>query len=587
MVLRTSIRGHARIILCSIVMLSACGARPAIEHDAAVDLPWWAADANAEGWIDDSGQICVTSPTPVLTHRDPRGNYQLTIDRHARIQHAQLGNTRSTDSATAIELDGVAGLALTKNESEARSPISAHQALREAVQANTFFRAFNLRSSGVAGRTCEGDPDIKEALWELRTHDETNPREVRNRLLAIALGRTTKGLPTSNTATGNRFIVKLTLAVRQKHQIVLSAAVVDAARFDKDGGLDSADDLGNGTAIARSSTPLSPTCDTAMASGQGSADIIWVVDESASMEDNREAIIRNTNAFYAKAKAAGLDFRMGVTGMKNPHNTGITGKFCSRKSSKSDDDGGADRFLLPSEQALFQACVRNPPFYEAGDEYGLAAVYEAVERHLPRAENDPSKIRKDAELVIIVVTDEAPQELKTRGHYRRKGGFLRIDEYDSSACFLEPESRDKVDEYLAPWTKMLSGEDNPETRASLHVLGGVCGNRCDAQVAHGYIDLAQKLGGHIGDVCQNDIGATLQVIIDSIVAASSPRILTHRPISGSLAVSIDGEGLSRGRKGGFTYDASQNAISFFDVKLHVGSQIVASYLSYEASVPRR
>ena len=35
------------------------------------------------------------------------------------------------------------------------------------------------------------------------------------------------------------------------------------------------------------------------------ADIIWVMDESGSMNDNRYDIVNNAAALFAKAKAAG------------------------------------------------------------------------------------------------------------------------------------------------------------------------------------------------------------------------------------------------------------------------------------------
>ena len=62
-----------------------------------------------------------------------------------------------------------------------------------------------------------------------------------------------------------------------------------------------------------------------------------------------------------------------------------------------------------AETAIFESCVRNPPGYEGGSEHGLTNALEAIKRHLPRQANAPDKIRPNANLAIIIATDELPR----------------------------------------------------------------------------------------------------------------------------------------------------------------------------------
>ena len=92
-------------------------------------------------------------------------------------------------------------------------------------------------------------------------------------------------------------------------------------------------------------------------------------------------------------------------------------------------------------------------------------------------------------------------------------------------------------------------------------------------------DIVAYMGGQVGSVCQADLGATMQIIIEDIVASSSPVVMQYVPISVSIACSKDGVALNRSRVEGFDYRASANTVVFvgqeFD-PLHP-SEVLLSY----------
>jgi hypothetical protein len=111
----------------------------------------------------------------------------------------------------------------------------------------------------------------------------------------------------------------------------------------------------------------------------------------------------------------------------------------------------------------------------------------------------------------------------------------------------------------------------------MHVIGGVCKNTCDADIAHGYIEISQALGGISADVCQTSLGASLQAMIDAVSGAASSVVLEYVPISASLAVAVGTDMLERSRIKGFDYSAGNNSLVFTSTPIEKGDQIMVSY----------
>ena len=460
--------------------------------------------------------------------------------------------------------------------------------------------AATVRASGTQKPSHDLFPSIKGTIMDVTLDKVTNVSAVRNYLAALLLGRPLShlsNLPGAFGAQQTKFVVRFVTVKRfqQKINSTTGKPEVDKNGYSIDTGNKAqwrvvimgsvarqsayqnvnretglvADDLSNGTAFTRATGKLiNNGCETSVIQNLPVADIIWVVDESGSMSDNRKDIVANANNFFNRALSSGLDFRMGVTNVCTPMGSYkyAVGKFCSAVNPSTSHDGGEDRFLLPNEQHIFSSCVQNPPGYEGGSEYGLVNARSAVEKHLPRAANDPKKVRHNATLAIIVVTDEIPNSLtNTIGYSNYK------------QCVLPPGTQTLLDINLKEYLDLFSGKINLEAQAMFHVIGGTCNNSCGAQVAHGYRELAQKLGGQVGDVCQKNLGNTLQVIINSILGKVSPIQMKYTPISSTLAISINGMAVKRSRVKGFEYNSASNSISFINIPYQKGSKVVIGY----------
>ncbi|MFH1132779.1 MAG: hypothetical protein V1754_15705 [Pseudomonadota bacterium] len=447
-----------------------------------------------------------------------------------------------------------------------------------------------ILSSGNQGKSHDGFPTVLGVELEVKVPNASSVAQIRNGVVEALIGRSVSDLggllsvefgPPSST-----FRLRFQTLLRADGRALVMGGVADAQMagdMANDTGFN-LDDLSNGTGLATSKDTDTVECDPFIVEGTSKADIIWVVDESGSMVDNRAAVAKNAKDFFARALVSGLDFRMAVTGVVDPgfqYTPGTVGRFCSKSytfdatgvllnEQDQYDAGGEDRFLLPTEKSLFESCVRNPPGYEAGAEYGLVNAYEAVVKHLPRKANDPTKIRPDATLVVIIATDEYPMSLQDKDPF----GFLEYLACNVSA----PKKQQILNVFYKKDMDLYTGVSHSgEGAAIMHVIGGVCNNKCDALLAHGYLEISQELGGQSGDVCQKDLGATLQLIIDSITGASSPLVLEYVPISASLAVALGDKQLERSRKSGFDYSASANSLVLINTPFQKGEQLVASY----------
>lgn len=530
--------------------------------------------------------VCAPRSQVFLEWSDPRGNLRLSLPPGTSVKALAIPQAAPAESAVGLAREGVVGLVATAAAAAGGTDLFSQLAdLRERLADALQGRGGKLASpgGGVEGRTYDGHRVIQKVIWDVSVPGGWSPTQARDLLLSAFLVRALEGPrpagPDGMAAATLR--IKLSLAARPA-QVLLSAGVAPLAGVSPAESIDVLlDDLGNGTAVGRPGAAVELTCDRAPLGPVPVADIIWVVDESGSMDDNRADIVRNAESLFRRVRALGIDFRMGVTGVKNPRYGATLGKFCSRASPDRADDGGEDRFLLPAEQALFSACVFNPPYYEPYEEYGLSNAYWALKRHLPRARGAADKIREGAQVALIFVTDEVPQEIMKGSSFEGQPGTLQYsgDFPTSSSCKLAPGI---LDPQLDPFEELLESVSLPKARVTVHLIGGICGNRCGADVAHGYQDLARAFGGQVGDVCQPNLETTLNEIVDTIAGAASPRPLAQVPISSTLLVQAGGVVLPRSPTRGFSYDAAANALVFNRVRVGFGAEVIAAYYRFTA-----
>ena len=543
---------------------------------------------------------------PVQERKNLVGDWYLALEQDAQYSEIKITGASTKAAAATIDFpksaDDVAGFVLSMTGTSA-SIQSEHAALLKAI-GGAGVGTHTLRASGTQSKSHDKYDQITGTVLDLTPAGGLTTSRVRDSVVAALLGKKLgelSNLPAAFGASNTSRVLRFTTVRRfafkkdssgvtlkdskgnplddgdQTQWRLLVMGGVTAKTYYQNPVLRSGflmDDLSNGTALARTGGTLINACDTMTVSRLPTADVIWVMDESSSMDGKRQDMVNNANNFFTRALASGLDFRMAITGVAAATNSKCLGKFCSKISSNAADDGGTDRFLLPTEQAIFSACMKNPPCAKESNEYSLLNAREAVKRHLPRANNDPGKIRTSATLIIIVVTDEVTHSLSALG-------------YGSKPCPLDTSSQALLDQALQPSLSYFTGVTDPEAAAMYHLIGGVCAqsSSCGAQMNHAHMTLASKLGGQVASICQKNLGNTLQIIIDSVSGQSSPIRFDFVPISSSIAITLDGVQIKRSRTGGFDYRVNGNSLVLINVKYKQGAQIIASYKRWKDQSP--
>ena len=511
---------------------------------------------------------------------DQAGDWTVALEAKSNYNTVSVSGAKAKQAAATFDFNvnwqQVAGFVASRPSSAKDAATESAAVLTAAKSA--IYGSLILGDSGAKITSHDGFSAVSGTTINITLSSTSDVSLLRNNLLAVLAGVSSSSLsklPTTFGAPATSFVVRLATVLRKDGRVLFIGAVTDSAGdqdISKVTGLLSRD-LSNSSHLAVASASTQTTCEASAVATlpKNKVDFIWVADESGSMNDNRLDIANNAANLFTQAKNAGLDFRMGVTNVCSPTGSykAAVGKFCSKISSSSSDMGGTDRFLLPTEAATFAACIKNPPGYEGGSEYGLVNAKQAVAKHLPRAANSPAKIRSGAQVVIIVVTDEFPQSLASTIGYS-----------SSKTCTLTSSVQAKVDAALnKDYIPYFSGVPSAGSAISFfHTIGGTCKNACNAYVAHGYKELSAKFKGKLYDVCQKDLSGSIKKIIDGINAAGSALTLKSKPVSGSIMVAADSKTLARSRWSGFDYAPSTNAIQLFgSATVTKGSKLVVSY----------
>ncbi|MCA9670638.1 MAG: VWA domain-containing protein [Myxococcales bacterium] len=539
----------------------------------------------------------------IQTQKNQQGDWHVALEKTAKYGDLKLTNPGPKEAAGVVneedQKNEVAGFVLSIDTTEPDVSKAVDQ-LIQAVQAKVpgGGGTVTVRATGAKGKSHDGYDSVRGTILDIEVSTPSNISTVRNELVGTIMNKPMAqlgNLPAPFGSSHSNFVLRFVTVRRFAFKRTAGKKDLDANGDPIDDGDQTkwrlivmggiagrdnyqdparatgfiVDDLSNGTALATFKDTVDNECDVGTITSLPVADIVWVIDESGSMSDNRQDIVNNANNFFSRALASGLDFRMGVTNVVTRNSTTYAyahGKFCSKISTNTSDDGGVDRFLNSTEQAIFSSCINNPPGYEGGSEFPLFNAEEATKKHLPRATNDPSKFRLGASIAFIIATDEFDGDM-----------YSVIGSTNSSQCNVDAATQSNIQAAVQKYIDLWSGKTDPEAVATFHLIGGVCNNSCGAQVNHAMSRIAQSLGGQVGDVCQKDLGNTLQVIIDSIIGAASPVVLEYVPISASLAVALDGIQINRSRTNGFDYRAANNSIALINVQFEKGSELIASY----------
>ena len=357
----------------------------------------------------------------------------------------------------------------------------------------------------------------------LRLTTPTTSAGLRNRLLAhfsqvspADLG----ALPGDvNAPSADQHVVSVMVRVSQKDLVIAAAVTTVEKLVDNQPTMA---DLTNGTHLGPEGAVLVQQCEHRSVPALLS-DFIFVVDNSASMIEEQQALSNAAVSLYDAFVASGLDFRLGVitTDGEVLRGTGFT-----------------------TSATQFQQDVRvgiNGNGVEMGLEYARRAILLAKQHTVPERQ-----VRPGAGLVVVFFSDEASTNLDPVSAY---ADFFRSEGAVAFAIV------------------------GPKPTGCQRVGLG------KARAGTAYIDVSTATGGSSGSICNPNLSETIEDVLLGALGAASKSPLEYTPISGTLSVRTD-QLIPRSRKSGFDYEPAGNSILFFGMVPPTGTTFDVAYSAF-------
>jgi hypothetical protein len=289
-------------------------------------------------------------------------------------------------------------------------------------------------------------------------------------------------------------------------------------------------------------------------------DILFVMDNSVSMEQEQNDVAENFEKFILNIEETNADWQIGIitTDMVDVTQRGRLQGL----PTIIDPD-------TPDYQGAFATNIRvGTDGYPI--ERGLSAALAAVTAPLTTHENE-GFISPDATLAIIVVSDENDCS---------DNGVLIGD--DQAACYQEADQLVPVPQFVTA-LRESKAEPTMVTFSAIVELESDSGYAScgEASTGHRYIKVANMLGGITRSIC-GEYDDVMDEMGLSVAGMRSSFLLSRTPDVCSVTATIDNVEIPRDDTdtNGWTYDLESNYILFFGSAVPPrGSTITVTYSS--------
>jgi len=296
--------------------------------------------------------------------------------------------------------------------------------------------------------------------------------------------------------------------------------------------------------------------------GNNQVDVLFVIDDSASMAQEQDVLIAGFSSFAGRLEASGTDFHLGV----------ITTSF---------DYDSPDRGVL----------IGDPPFLTAEDDYEAAFVERATVgilgsdkekgleaaafalhplMNLPGGRNE-GFVRANAKLLIVFVSDE--EDCSDKGV---------LEGQPPSDCYLQSQLLPPVTEYITELRELKDRPDLVQVGAIVATEDSACDNVFPGQR---YITTALLTGGLVGDICQSDWSGILGELGLNASGVLTSFQLSAAAVPDTLTVYVDEDEVVEDALQRWTYDPQTWFITFSDDAVPARGSVIAASYTIQSGVP--
>ncbi|MBI2372445.1 MAG: hypothetical protein HYV07_00465 [Deltaproteobacteria bacterium] len=378
-----------------------------------------------------------------------------------------------------------------------------------------------------------------------------------NRLAELFAPGVTGTLATAQDVSGTGgFAVAAEYVIRSPTTAVVllalapASALTDEVRF-------ALSDLADGLSLGQARDALVPRCRHFASQTYASLDILWAVDNSASMRDEQLAVAQAAQGMVAKLENAAVDWRAGLvtSGFYNPN----VGNGCSNLACGETYRNQCRSFTRDLTNFSAWLTEGAASWVGAGGSCNVARE-EVVESarmilsdpasgslsFLPSsATSDPNQLRSEADFLLIFLGDADDQA------YGNAAAAAGIDAYELFFRALPVRSL-TMGGIICP-----EGSTCGEAQRTPRVIRGVL-NRFGAVI--GSLRDLVSIPPTVGAIVDAGIGASGRYEIGRDAIPSTIKIAME---VGSTVGTCDVTNVPRSRQDGFDYDARTGRIAFY------------------------
>ncbi|HEY8270652.1 MAG TPA: hypothetical protein VIG33_07160 [Pseudobdellovibrionaceae bacterium] len=284
-------------------------------------------------------------------------------------------------------------------------------------------------------------------------------------------------------------------------------------------------------------------------------DILWVIDNSGSMDNSQTRLANSFSAFISKFMTTDSDFHMAVTtsdAFLAPYDAQYA-NFSRIRDGVGSVHSGV--FVMdkntPDMESVFLKNIKQG-IKGSGDERAFSSFKATL--------SDPwnaSFRRPDAFLAIIIVSDE--DDFSHNDSTNGLKSYYFSENYNDAKMYSVQSYVDDLTNYTAN-----AGAGKNFSVNTISILDSVCLAQLKdsaQKIGQRYIALADATGGQKISLC-SDFSQSLQVLSESIVELSSVFQLTREPLPETISVVVDGTEVPQNATNGWTYDATTISIAF-------------------------
>jgi hypothetical protein len=306
-------------------------------------------------------------------------------------------------------------------------------------------------------------------------------------------------------------------------------------------------------------------------------DILWVIDNSGSMETSQQNVISNLNSFISDFQMKNLDFKMAVittdayrTQFNSNQNCSqfrnrILNSSCNTVSGTTASVGRILDGLTPNLSANFLINASQSSsalnVFGSGDERAFQSISVALNNTL-----NAGFLRNDSYLSVIIVSDEDDFSHATSQAVEAMGAPYNSNPW----AYPGLHAISVYTNYLDTLTGSLPDKRRYNVNA-MTILDEPC--RLDLSTSFPrklgtrYMAMANATDGTLASLCGN-FAQELELIADNIQTLATQFYLDRIPVPSSIVVKIAGTEIPNRatnplNNGGWEYDATSNSVRFY------------------------